>query len=84
MPPMKGRSAREMAEDVSRARRRQERGALGAVADGPVGAYRWLKLWTVRVLIALVLLALGAVIGIVLFPRLPAETRDFVERLVGG
>ena len=43
-----------------------------------------MKLWTVRVLIALVLLALGAVIGIAVFPRLPAETRDFVERLVGA
>ncbi|MCH7654813.1 MAG: hypothetical protein IIC95_02370 [Chloroflexi bacterium] len=73
-----------MAEDVSRTRRRQERGAFGALADGLLGAYRWLKLWTVRVLIALVLLALGAVIGIAVFPRLPAETRDFVERLVGA
>ena len=61
---MKGRSAREMAEDVSRARRRNERGALGAVADGLRRSYRWLKLWTVRVLIALVLLAVGVVVGI--------------------
>ena len=81
---MKGRSAREMAEDVSRARRRSERGALGAAADGLRRSYRWLKLWTVRVLIALVLLAVGALIGIAAFPRLPSETRDFVERLVGA
>lgn len=81
---MRGRSAREMADEVSRARHRQERGALGAIGDRVRGAYRWLKLWTARVLIALVLLALGAVIGIAAFPRLPVETRDFVERLVGG
>ena len=31
---MRGQSEREMAEDVRRARRRQERGALGAVAEG--------------------------------------------------
>ncbi len=81
---MKGRSAREMAEDVSRARRRNERGALGAVADGLRRSYRWLKLWTVRVLIALVLLAVGVVVGIAAFPLLPSETREFVERLVGA
>ena len=81
---MRGRSAREMAEDVSRARRRQERGAAGALGDGLRRAYRWLELWTARLLIAAALLALGAVIGIVAFPLLPAETRDFVERLVGG
>ena len=80
---MRGRSAREMAEDVSRARRRQERGALGAIGDDLRQAYRWLKLWTARVLIALVLLALGAAAGIAAFPLLPIETRDFVERLVG-
>ena len=81
---MRGRSAREMAEDVSRARRRQEQGALGAIGDRLRGAYRWLTLWTVRVLIAMVLLAVGALIGIAAFPLLPAEMRDFVERLVGG
>lgn len=80
---MRGRSAREMAEDVSQARRRHERGAFGAVGDDLRGAYRWLKLWTARVLIALVLLALGAAAGIAAFPLLPTETRDFVERLVG-
>ena len=71
---MRGRSAGEMAEDVSRARRRHERGAFGAVADGLRRAYRWLKLWTVRVLVALVLLAVGVAMGIAVFPRLPAET----------
>ena len=81
---MKGRSAREMAEDVSRARRRQERGAVGAPGDGLRRAYRWLKLWTVRVLLAVVLLALGVAVGVAVFPLLPAETRDFVERLVGS
>ena len=81
---MKGRSAREMAEDVSRARRRQGRGGLGALGDGLRRSYRWLKLWTVRALIALVLLALGAVVGIAVFPLLPAEIRDLMERLVGG
>ena len=80
---MRGRSAREMAEEVSRARNRHERGALGAIGDSARGAYRWLKLWTARVLIALVLLALGAAAGIAAFPLLPIETRDFVERLVG-
>ena len=81
---MRGRSAREMAEEVSRARHRQERGALGAIGDRLRGAYRWLQLWSARVLIALVLLALGALIGIAAFPLLPVETRDLVERLVGG
>ena len=81
---MRGRSAREMAEEVSRARHRHELGALGAIGDSVRGAYRWLKLWTARVLIALVLLALGAAVGIAAFPLLPTETRDFVERLVGG
>ena len=57
---------------------------MGWLGDGVRRAYSWLKLGTVRALIALVLLALGAVIGIVAFPLLPAETRDFVERLVGG
>ena len=81
---MRGRSAREMAEDVSRARRRQERGALGAWGDGLRRVSRWWRRRAARVLIALVLLALGAVVGIVAFPLLPAETRDFVERLVGA
>ena len=81
---MRGRSAREMAEEVSHARRRQERGALGAIGDRLRGAYRWLRLWTARVLIALGLLALGALIRIAAFPLLPVETRDLVERLVGG
>ena len=53
MPPMKGRSAREMAEDVSRARRRQERGALGAVADGLRPVYRRLTLWNESVFVLL-------------------------------
>ena len=57
---------------------------MGGLGDGVRRAYRWLKLWTGRLLIAAALLALGAVIGIVAFPLLPAETRDFVERLVGG
>ena len=80
---MRGRSAREMAEDVSRARRSHERGAFGALGDGLRRAYRWWKLWTARLLVALFLLALGVVIGIAAFPLLPAETRDFVERLMG-
>ncbi len=81
---MRGRSAREMAEDVSRARRRQERGALGAWGDGLRLVSGWLRRRAARLLIGLVLVALGAVIGIVAFPLLPAETRDFVERLVGA
>ena len=81
---MRGRSAREMAAEVSRARQRQERGALGRIGDRVRGAYRRLKRSTARVVIALVLLGLGAVIGIAAFPLLPAETREFVERLVGG
>ena len=67
---MTGRSAREMAEAVSRARRRQ--------------LYRWWRRWSVRVPVAFLLLALGVVIGITLFPLLPAETRDIVERLMGS
>ncbi len=35
-------------------------------------------------LIALVLLVLGALIGIAAFPLLPIKTRDLVEGLVGG
>ena len=73
-----------MAEDVSRARRRHERGALGALADALRPCYRWWRRWSVRLLAALLVLALGVVIGIAAFPRLPADTRDFVERLVGG
>ena len=42
------------------------------------------KLWTVRVLVAVVLFALGGVIGIAVSPLLPAETGEFVERLVGS
>ena len=81
---MRGRSAREMAEDVSRARRRQERGALGAWGDGLRRVSQWLRRRAALVLLGVVLLALGAAIGIVAFPLLPAATRDFVERLVGA
>ncbi len=80
---MKGRTAREMAEEVDRARRRHERGDIGAVADGLRGLYHWWRRRSARVLVALLVLALGVVIGIAVFPLLPAETRDFVERLVG-
>ena len=81
---MRGRSAREMAEEVSRARRRHERGDVGAIADGLRRLYGWWGRWSARVLAALLLLALGVVIGIAVFPLLPAGTRDFVERLVGA
>ena len=80
---MRGRSAREMAEEVSRARRRHERGALGTVADELRPLYRWWRRWSVQVFVALFLLALGVAIGIAVFPLLSAKTRDFVERLVG-
>ena len=80
---MKGRTAREMAEEVERARRRHQRGDIGAVADGLRRLSRWWRRRSARVLLALLLLALGAVIGIAVFPLLPVETRDFVERLVG-
>ena len=57
---------------------------MGWLGDGVRRASAWWRRRVARVLIGLVLLALGAVIGIVAFPLLPAETRDFVERLVGG
>ena len=81
---MRGRSAREMAEEVSRARRRHERGALGTLADGLRLSYRWWERSSVRGLVALLMLALGVVVGVAVFPLLPAETREFVERLVGA